>query len=76
MPLSILINGSRGRMGHALADAAKEMGVTIGGAVDLGDYLAAGLARSDVVVDFTGAYRLSRSTKLQLRLANAFDILV
>jgi len=28
---------------------------------------------SYVVVDFTGAYRLSRSTELQLRLANAFD---
>ncbi len=28
---------------------------------------------SYVVVDFTGAYRLSRSMELQLRLANAFD---
>jgi len=68
MPLSILINGSRGRMGHALADAAKEMGVTIGGAVDLGDDIAAGLAHSDVVVDFS-SHQATRSV-LELAVAN------
>lgn len=53
MALSILINGARGRMGQAVAGAAKEMGLTIGAAVDVGDNLAAGLAGCDVVVDFT-----------------------
>jgi 4-hydroxy-tetrahydrodipicolinate reductase len=53
MPLSILINGAKGRMGHAVADAAKEMNVSVGAAVDAGDNLAAALARCDVVVDFS-----------------------
>ena len=53
MSLSVLINGSKGRMGHALADAAKELGLTVGAAVDVGDDLAAGLGRCAVAVDFS-----------------------
>ena len=53
MSLSILINGSQGRMGQALASAAKELNLKVGAAVDVGDDVAAGLARSDVIVDFS-----------------------
>ncbi len=53
MALTILINGSRGRMGLAVAAAARDMGVTIGAAVDVGDELAAGAARGEVIVDFS-----------------------
>ncbi len=53
MPLAILLNGARGRMGGALASAAPEMGVAIGAAVDSGDDLAGGIDRCDVVVDFS-----------------------
>ena len=53
MALSILINGAKGRMGHAVADAAKEAGIAVAGAVDLGDDLNAPLAQCDVVVDFS-----------------------
>lgn len=53
MALNILINGARGRMGQAVAGAAKEMGVTVSGAVDVGDDVAAGLAGCDVVIDFS-----------------------
>ena len=53
MPLNILINGAKGRMGRAVADAAKGMGLTIGAAVDLGDDLMSGLARCDVAIDFS-----------------------
>jgi len=67
MPLSILINGSKGRMGAALAAAAKEMGLAVGAAVDVGDDLAAGLARNDVIVDFSS----HRATKPVLELAVA-----
>ncbi len=49
----ILINGAKGRMGQAVAAAAKEMDLTVGGAVDAGDDLAAALAGCDVVVDFS-----------------------
>lgn len=53
MSLSILINGSKGRMGHAVATAAKDAGVTVGAAVDVGDDIAAALARCDAVIDFS-----------------------
>lgn len=49
----ILINGAKGRMGQAVAAAAKEMNLAVGGAVDAGDDLAAALAGCDVVVDFS-----------------------
>lgn len=67
MPLSILINGSKGRMGRALADAANELGVTIGAAVDVGDDIAAGLSRSQVIVDFSS----HQATRTVLELAVA-----
>ncbi|HUR60700.1 MAG TPA: 4-hydroxy-tetrahydrodipicolinate reductase [Opitutaceae bacterium] len=53
MALSILINGAKGRMGHAVADAAKEAGIAVAGAVDLGDEIGAPLAKCDVVIDFS-----------------------
>ncbi|MEY4939737.1 MAG: 4-hydroxy-tetrahydrodipicolinate reductase [Verrucomicrobiota bacterium] len=53
MPLKILINGSRGRMGDAVASAAREMAIPVGAAVDIGDDITAALARCDVVVDFS-----------------------
>lgn len=53
MPLKILINGARGRMGHAVADAAAAMNVAVGGAVDLGDDLPAALRGCDAIVDFS-----------------------
>lgn len=53
MALTILINGARGRMGQAVAAAARDMAVTVGAAVDVGDDLAAGVASSQVIVDFS-----------------------
>ncbi len=49
----ILINGSRGRMGQAVASAARELGVAVGAQTDVGDDLAAGVAACDVVIDFS-----------------------
>lgn len=49
----ILINGAKGRMGQALIAAATSMDLPVGAALDAGDDLVAGLARSDVVVDFS-----------------------
>jgi 4-hydroxy-tetrahydrodipicolinate reductase len=53
MPLTIAINGGKGRMGHAVASAAKEMGVNVGASVDVGDDIAAGITKGDVVIDFS-----------------------
>lgn len=54
-------------MGQAVASAAKEMGVGVGGAVDVGDNVAESLARCDVVVDFS-AHSATRSL-LELAVA-------
>jgi dihydrodipicolinate reductase len=59
MSLSVLINGSKGRMGHALADSAKELGLTVGAAIDVGDDLAAVKAHvsgCDTCARFGGAF--------------------
>ncbi len=53
MALKIVINGAKGRMGHALASAAQEAGVKVGAAVDMGDDLAAAADKGDVLVDFS-----------------------
>lgn len=49
----IVINGAKGRMGQAVAAAARETGVAIAAAVDAGDDLAAAVAQGDVVIDFS-----------------------
>src|SRR5512142_2301151 len=67
MPLTILLNGARGRMGHALAAAAAELGVRIGAAVDLGEDPAGAVAGCDVIVDFSSP----AATEDLLRLATA-----
>ena len=56
MALRILINGAKGRMGHALSAAAGDLGLVVGAMVDAGDDLATGLAQSDVIVDFSSAH--------------------
>ncbi len=67
MALKVLINGSKGRMGHALAAAAKEMGLVVGAAVDVGDDVKTALAKCDVMVDFSSHH----ATRLLLELAVA-----
>jgi len=67
MPLRILINGAKGRMGHALAAATAEAGLTVGGAVDVGDDLAAGVKNADIIVDFSS----HKATPALLELAVA-----
>ena len=50
----LLINGSRGRMGQMLIACSKEMpDFSIGATVDVGDDFAAGIAKCDVVIDFS-----------------------
>ncbi|OHE82467.1 MAG: 4-hydroxy-tetrahydrodipicolinate reductase [Verrucomicrobia bacterium RIFCSPLOWO2_12_FULL_64_8] len=55
MPLTILLNGARGRMGRAVAAAAREIDVRLGAAIDLGDDPAPALPGCDVIVDFSAA---------------------
>jgi 4-hydroxy-tetrahydrodipicolinate reductase len=67
MPLKILLNGARGRMGAAVAAAAPGMGVTLAASTDQGDDLRAAMASVDVVVDFSSA----KATAALLELAAA-----
>ncbi|HWA88123.1 MAG TPA: 4-hydroxy-tetrahydrodipicolinate reductase [Opitutus sp.] len=67
MALSILINGANGRMGHALGEAAKNLGLTVAAATDVGDDLSAAAAKADVLVDFSSP----QATKTVLEAAIA-----
>ncbi len=52
--LRILVTGCKGRMGQAVIRAAEaDGGTAVGAAIDMGDSLEEGIAKSDVVVDFT-----------------------
>ena len=52
------IIGSAGRMGQALVDAIAAAGAIHAGGVDKGDDLAALVAASDVLVDFSSPHAL------------------
>ena len=47
-------------MGHAVATAAKELGIDVAASVDVGDDVASGVARCDAVIDFS-AHTATRS---------------
>jgi 4-hydroxy-tetrahydrodipicolinate reductase len=53
MALKILLNGSRGKMGRAVAAAAEGMGVEIAAQTDQGDDIARALGSADAVIDFS-----------------------
>ena len=53
MALKLLLNGSRGRMGAAIAAAARREGIEIAAATDQGDDVRAVIGAVDVVVDFS-----------------------
>ncbi len=53
MPLKILLNGSRGRMGVAIANVAEANGAVIQLACDAGDNPCAGAADCEAIIDFS-----------------------
>jgi 4-hydroxy-tetrahydrodipicolinate reductase len=54
MPLELLINGAKGRMGQALiACAAGDPELHVAAAIDAGDDFAAALAKVEAVIDFS-----------------------
>jgi 4-hydroxy-tetrahydrodipicolinate reductase len=74
MALQILLNGCRGRMGQAIASAAKEMNAVICAAVDAGDIPADRVAGCDVIVDFS-SHQATRSL-LELAVARKKPIVI
>jgi 4-hydroxy-tetrahydrodipicolinate reductase len=53
MPLKILLNGAKGRMGRVVAEVAGRHDAVVAAAVDLGDDPASAIGRCDVVLDFS-----------------------
>lgn len=53
MPLQILLNGSKGRMGQTIAGVAGEQDAVIRAATDAGDDPASHLDACDVIIDFS-----------------------
>ena len=53
MPLAILLNGARGRMGQAISAVAAEMDVVVSAATDAGDDPGRHLAGCAAIVDFS-----------------------
>jgi 4-hydroxy-tetrahydrodipicolinate reductase len=74
MPLTILLNGAKGRMGRAITTAAAELGIVIGAATDTGDDPAAGFARCDAIIDFSSPPATGRL--LELAVANHKPIVI
>jgi 4-hydroxy-tetrahydrodipicolinate reductase len=64
MPLQILLNGAKGRMGQTIAGIAGEMDTAIHAATDAGDNPAAHLAGCDVIVDFSAHSATGRLLEL------------
>jgi 4-hydroxy-tetrahydrodipicolinate reductase len=53
MPLKILLNGSRGRMGIAISNVAADNGAVIQSACDAGDDPCKDAAQCDAIIDFS-----------------------
>ncbi|HTL66423.1 MAG TPA: 4-hydroxy-tetrahydrodipicolinate reductase [Lacunisphaera sp.] len=53
MPLKILLNGAKGRMGRTIAAVAPECDALVAAGVDVGDDAAAAMPACDVIVDFS-----------------------
>jgi 4-hydroxy-tetrahydrodipicolinate reductase len=67
MSIKVLLNGSRGRMGQAIAAAAAETGVTLCATLDAGDAVTDHIGACDVIIDFSS----HRATEALLELALA-----
>ena len=74
MSLKILLNGSKGRMGQAIAAAATDMQATISAAVDAGDNAAVHLAACDVIIDFSSHH--ATGPLLELAVAQRKPIVI
>lgn len=70
----LIINGAKGRMGHALLAAAADLKLPVAAALDAGDDLAAALALGDVVVDFSAHSATHRVIELAVAQKKALVI--
>ena len=74
MPLKILLNGAKGRMGLAVIASANELGHSISSAIDVGGNAADGIAGCDVIIDFS--FREATKGLLELAIAHRKPIVI
>jgi 4-hydroxy-tetrahydrodipicolinate reductase len=74
MSINVLLNGSRGRMGQAIAAAASDAGVTLCATLDAGDAVADHIDACDVIIDFS-SHRATEGL-LELALAHKKPIVI
>jgi len=74
MSINVLLNGSRGRMGQAIAAAASDAGVTLCATLDAGDAMADHIDACDVIIDFS-SHRATEGL-LELALAHKKPIVI
>ncbi len=74
MPLRLALVGARGRMGQAIAAVAAENDAQIVAPLDAGDDLSAGIARADVVIDFSAHQITSQVAQLAVTHQKALVI--
>jgi 4-hydroxy-tetrahydrodipicolinate reductase len=74
MSLSLLLNGAKGRMGQAIVAAAKDAGLTICAAVDIGDNPAPHIGSCDVVIDFS--FHAATRSMIELAVANQKPLVI
>jgi 4-hydroxy-tetrahydrodipicolinate reductase len=74
MPLQILLNGAKGRMGRAIAAVATEMDANVRAATDAGDNPDAHLAACDVIIDFS--FHTATGQLLELAVARRKPIVI
>ena len=74
MAPKLLINGAKGRMGHALTEAAREMKLPVAAAIDAGDDLKTALSTCDVAVDFSSHQATRRF--LELAVAGKVPVVI
>ncbi len=74
MSLQILLNGCKGRMGQAIAEAAPAMDATIAAACDAGDRPSDHVASADVIIDFS-FHSVTRSM-IELALAHGKPLII
>lgn len=73
-PVRVIINGAKGRMGHALRAAAAEFKLPVVAAIDVGDDLAAVLPGADVIVDFSSHSATAQVIELAIAQRKALVI--
>ena len=74
MSLSILLNGAKGRVGQVIAAAAKDAGLTISAALDIGDNPAAHIDACDVVIDFS--FHTATRSMIELAVAHQKPLVI